>query len=181
MNVALAPVWKTSQSQNLLLPDMGFLWAVPRNRRTIEKRWKRKYGSPEYVMKIFRPKQNIIVCNTCGHYHEVGVFCGKYSGIISFQVPVTIWHLFVGNCYAKIAEETKAAQQAVQEKLGLSAVDREVVLLYDGEQAPSDQVGIIFGHDCENQKHDRAKIVQKQYVFKLLNNLIIYKKKNEVA
>lgn len=57
--------------------DFGFLWAVPKNRRTIEKRWKRKYGSPDYKLKILTPKLNLLVCNNCGHYHESGVLCGK--------------------------------------------------------------------------------------------------------
>lgn len=56
----------------------GMLWAVPRNRRTIEKRWKRKFGSPEYVEKLLVPRHNLRVCNNCGHDHEVGVLCRKY-------------------------------------------------------------------------------------------------------
>lgn len=56
----------------------GFLWAVPRNRRTIEKRWKRKFGSPEYVNKLLLPKTNLRVCNTCGHDYEVGILCRKF-------------------------------------------------------------------------------------------------------
>ncbi|KAF4522186.1 hypothetical protein B566_EDAN007334 [Ephemera danica] len=121
LGMAMVSAWGNAPSLTSPLPelDQGFLWAVPRNRRTIERRWKRKYGSPEYSMKIYLPKTNLIVCNTCGHNHEIGYFCG--------------------HCYAKIAEETKAAQDAVQEKLGLSAVDKEVVLLYDGEQASPEQ------------------------------------------
>lgn len=55
------------------------LWAVPKHRRTIEKRMKRKYGSPEYVQKILLPKTNLRVCNQCGHNHEVGVLCRMYT------------------------------------------------------------------------------------------------------
>lgn len=57
----------------------GFLWAVPKNRRTIEKRLKRKYGSPEYVLKILLPKTTIRVCNQCGHDFEVGLLCRKFN------------------------------------------------------------------------------------------------------
>lgn len=56
----------------------GFLWAVPKNRRTVEKRWKRKFGSPEYVLKILLPKTTLRVCNHCGHDFEVGLLCRKY-------------------------------------------------------------------------------------------------------
>ncbi len=55
----------------------GFLWAVPKNRRTIEKRWKRKFGYPQYVMKLLQPKTTIRVRNSCGHDFEVGLLCRK--------------------------------------------------------------------------------------------------------
>lgn len=55
----------------------GFLLAVPKFRRTVEKRLKRKFGSPEYVWKMLVPKTNIIMCNDCGNYHERGYLCGK--------------------------------------------------------------------------------------------------------
>lgn len=57
--------------------DNGILWAVPKHRRTIERRWKRKYGSPEYFLKILLPKTNLRVCDNCGGHHEVGLLCGK--------------------------------------------------------------------------------------------------------
>lgn len=70
------PIPETKFSLKDLIGD-GFLLAVPKFRRTIEKRWKRKYGSPEYVWKMLIPKNNIIVCSDCGHYHERGRLCGK--------------------------------------------------------------------------------------------------------
>lgn len=59
----------------------GMLWAVPRNRRTIEKRWKRKFGSPQYVTKLLVPKANLRLCNKCGHDHEVGILCRKSPAV----------------------------------------------------------------------------------------------------
>ena len=55
----------------------GFLLAVPKFRRTIEKKLKRKFGSPEYVWKMIVPKNYIKVCQNCGHHHEKGRLCGK--------------------------------------------------------------------------------------------------------
>lgn len=55
----------------------GFWWAVPKNRRTIERRLKRKYGSPYYEMKILQPKKHLRICSKCGHDFEVGVLCRK--------------------------------------------------------------------------------------------------------
>lgn len=55
----------------------GFLWAVPRCRRSIEKRLTRKYGFPEGVLKTIQPKTTLRTCNVCGDDHEVGVLCRK--------------------------------------------------------------------------------------------------------
>lgn len=92
----------------------GFLWAVPRNRRTIEKRLKRQYGNPYYTSKILVPKKTLHVCNVCGDDHEIGVLCPT--------------------CYKKVIEETQAMQDAIQNELGLKAVENEVVVLYNGEK-----------------------------------------------
>lgn len=65
----------------------GFLLAVPKFRRTIEKKWKRKFGYSEYVWKMLVPKTNIIVCNDCGHHHERGRLCGnKHLNIYSTSI-----------------------------------------------------------------------------------------------
>lgn len=55
----------------------GILLAVPKFRRTIEKRWKRKFGSPEYVWKMLVQRNDIKVCQECGHHHEKGRLCGR--------------------------------------------------------------------------------------------------------
>lgn len=70
----------------------GFLLAVPKFRRTIEKRWKRKYGSPQYVWKMLVPKNNIKVCNECGHHHEQGRLCGMVFFLYLFCSLVSYGH-----------------------------------------------------------------------------------------
>ncbi|XP_055638743.1 39S ribosomal protein L32, mitochondrial [Toxorhynchites rutilus septentrionalis] len=92
----------------------GILWAVPKHRRTIEKRLKRKYGTPEYKSKIFLPKTHLRVCSSCGSDYEVGVLCPT--------------------CYKKVRDETEQIQDKIQAKLGLNPVDKEVVVLYDREK-----------------------------------------------
>ncbi|KXJ82529.1 large ribosomal subunit protein bL32m [Aedes albopictus] len=92
----------------------GILWAVPKHRRTVEKRLKRKYGSPQYKLKIFTPKTHLRICTSCGSDHEVGVLCPT--------------------CYKKVREETEHIQTKIQAKLGLEPVDKEVVVLYDRER-----------------------------------------------
>ncbi|XP_069681824.1 large ribosomal subunit protein bL32m [Periplaneta americana] len=100
-------------SPNELIDD-GFLWAVPRSRRTVEKRLNRKFGYPQYFFKLLLPKKNLLVCNTCGHHYESGHLCP--------------------HCYARVQAETEAMQSAIQEELGLNPVENEVVVLYQGEK-----------------------------------------------
>lgn len=99
----------------------GFLWGVPTCRRTIEKRLCRKFGIPDYVWKPLVAKTNLLMCNACGHYHEVGVLCP--------------------NCYQKIMKETKEMQTAITDQLGLNPVEKDVIVIYKGEKEewPSDQ------------------------------------------
>ena len=70
----------TSKPSSFSLKDIwgeGFLWGVPKHRRTIEKRMRRKFGHPDYFWKLLKPKTNLIMCNSCGNYYEAGILCGK--------------------------------------------------------------------------------------------------------
>ncbi|XP_011194514.2 39S ribosomal protein L32, mitochondrial [Zeugodacus cucurbitae] len=96
-----------------LLGD-GILWAVPKHRRTIEKRLNRKFGLPGYNWKPLVAKTNLRSCNQCGHDHELGVLCP--------------------HCYKKVEQETRLMQEKIEEKLGLEPIEHEVVVLYQGEQ-----------------------------------------------
>ncbi|XP_063218092.1 large ribosomal subunit protein bL32m [Bacillus rossius redtenbacheri] len=103
-------------SQDCQLPNVwedGMLWAVPKSRRSVEKRLKRKFGHPDYVYKLLQPKRNLLVCSNCGHHHEAGVLCP--------------------HCYEKIRLETEAMQTKIEAELGLSPVEQEVIVLYEGE------------------------------------------------
>jgi len=61
-----------------------------------------------------------MVCNSCGHYHEAGKLCM--------------------NCYNKVKEETNEILMAMIKKQGLRPVEKEVIVLYEGEkQEKSDE------------------------------------------
>ncbi|XP_075145310.1 mitochondrial ribosomal protein L32 [Haematobia irritans] len=104
----------TSRSLKDLIGD-GILWAVPKHRRSVEKRLKRKFGYPEYNWKLLRVKTHLRSCNHCGHDYEAGHLCP--------------------HCYNKVREETKEMQDKIQEKLGLNPVEQDVVVLYEGERS----------------------------------------------
>ncbi|XP_056637664.1 39S ribosomal protein L32, mitochondrial [Diorhabda sublineata] len=110
---------KTAQNEStpFSLKDLlgnGYLWAVPKHRRSVEKRWKRKYGDPNYVLKLLTPRKDLRTCNVCGDDHQAGVLCPT--------------------CYRKVINETKEMQEQIQNELQLEPVEKEVVVLYDGEK-----------------------------------------------
>ena len=55
------------------------LMAVPRNRRTVEKRRMRRFANTWFDQT--KLKKNIIVCLNCGHHHESDTICGGYKFI----------------------------------------------------------------------------------------------------
>ncbi|KAH8272640.1 hypothetical protein KR044_002504 [Drosophila immigrans] len=105
-----------STTQTFSLKDVtgdGFLWAVPKHRRSVEKRLNRKFGFLDFVWKPLKEKRNLRSCPKCGHDNELGVLC-----------PF---------CYDKVRKETQLMQKKIQEQLGVAPIDQEVVLLYEGE------------------------------------------------
>lgn len=91
------------------------LWAVQTKRRSLERRQWRRIGHPFFNIER---KNNIRTCEVCGHFH--------------------LRHTVCGHCYEKVKCETELLQQAVQQKLKLQPVEREVALVYQGEPLRQD-------------------------------------------
>lgn len=88
---------------------------MPKHRRTLETRMKRKYGSPYWGSeKTLKVKEHLKVCDDCGNHHEVGILCA--------------------HCYDKVRKETEAIKDKIMKKLHLTPVESEVVVLYEGER-----------------------------------------------
>jgi len=92
----------------------GFVWAVPKTRRSLERRMKRKFGSPYYVWKPLQVKQHLEVCDTCSNHKERGILCPY--------------------CYDKVRKETELIKEKILKDLQLKPIEKEVVVLYDGEK-----------------------------------------------
>lgn len=45
-----------------------------------------------------------------------------------------IYSFAIGHCYEKVKIETKEIRDAIKKKLGLSPVEKNVIVLYDGEK-----------------------------------------------
>jgi len=54
----------------------GFLFAVPKSRRSREKRATRRYGWTK-VVDWMTPKRNLVECLECGEWHEGHTICGE--------------------------------------------------------------------------------------------------------
>lgn len=125
-NLSAKPANKLSLKE---IFNTSILWAVPKHRKSIEKRMSAKYGMKDRVWKMLMPRTDLTVCYTCGYTHHRKTLCG--------------------NCYAKVKEETTRLQDKIVEALGLSPVDKEVVVLYKGE-----------GQDESDDFHKTYKVVE---------------------
>ncbi|CAG5122486.1 unnamed protein product [Candidula unifasciata] len=93
----------------------GILLAVPKHRRSLEKRLFRKHrftGFMEHAM----PKNTIIPCLECGNFKEKGHLCG--------------------HCYDKVRKETKEMQVKMGDDLHFNIPRSEVDFVYESEKAP---------------------------------------------
>ncbi|XP_045615438.1 large ribosomal subunit protein bL32m [Procambarus clarkii] len=91
----------------------GFLWAVPKHRRSRERRLIRKFGLETGHKKLL-PILKLLTCDNCGHVHEPGRLCP--------------------NCYAKNKEVTEAMQAAMNSAQGLNPIEHEVLPVFIGEK-----------------------------------------------
>ncbi|XP_033322322.2 mitochondrial ribosomal protein L32 [Megalopta genalis] len=107
------PAYSPGRSLKDILDD-AFLWAVPKKRRTIEKRLNRRFGFPGLNWKPHVPKQNILMCRRCGHDYEAGLLCGY--------------------CYEIVKKETEEMKTAIENSLGLEPIEQDVLVLYEGEK-----------------------------------------------
>lgn len=69
--------YQTSEQFSLkdLIVD-GMLWAVPKSRRSLERRQKRKFAYKESDKNWVLPRINLVTCQQCGGDHEIGHLCG---------------------------------------------------------------------------------------------------------
>ncbi|XP_037076915.1 39S ribosomal protein L32, mitochondrial-like, partial [Pollicipes pollicipes] len=101
--------------------DDGLLWAVPKHRRTVERRTTRRFGAENWPngRKLIQPKRGLLLCFKCGGHHLPGMLCMT--------------------CYSRVMEETREMQRAVAADQGLQPPDREVAVVYRGERETVDE------------------------------------------
>lgn len=105
----------------------GFLWGVPKKRRTVEKRCVRRLGVDRWGppgAKLLKPKLNLIVCQSCGNHHEKGYLCPT--------------------CYEKVEEETKLIQKAMDAAYKMKKIDFEIDVRYKKDGTDGDRKNVEF-------------------------------------
>ncbi|XP_053634175.1 large ribosomal subunit protein bL32m [Cherax quadricarinatus] len=115
-NFSQHPVIPVPPKSTLEFED-GILWAVPKHRRSRERRLIRKFGSESGHKKLL-PILKLLTCDNCGNVHEPGRLCP--------------------NCYAMNKEVTEAMQAAMNSTQGLNPIEHEVLLIFKGEKVNTD-------------------------------------------
>ncbi|XP_046909280.2 mitochondrial ribosomal protein L32 [Dermatophagoides farinae] len=121
-------------SINDLMQD-GLLWGVPKKRRTIEKRLKRRFGVENYPSdaKILRTRNDIIICERCGDHHEYYAICPT--------------------CYRKVKEETERMRDALREQTNpLQPKEKDVLFRFENEKY--EQTSSSTSHHEEELKRE---------------------------
>lgn len=130
---ALAPVYFSPQiTHPRTAIQLSDLWdgilnaACPKRKVNRRKVLQRRYGSDnwKFGQKLFKSRRDIVTCSECGNFHEIHTICR--------------------NCYQKIADESKGLIDSIRKTWGLGVIDKEVKIIYQGEQSSiSEQKRIV--------------------------------------
>ncbi|UXI17835.1 polycomb group protein Psc-like [Sarcoptes scabiei] len=107
---------KQSSSINELMSD-GFLWGVPKKRRTAEVRVRRRFGVENFpdTAKILRPRNDLVICERCGDHHEYYAIC--YT------------------CYKVIKEETDKIRETMRKQSDpMQPKEKEIFFKYETDK-----------------------------------------------
>lgn len=138
---------KTDDFPASLLKDPkeeSILWAVPKSRRSRERRLIRKFGLENFHKKML-PYRKLLTCDDCGHVHEPGRLCP--------------------NCYGENKKITQAMQEAMVSMQGLNPVEHEVLPVFKGEKVNSKD-GFIEGKRVFEVPEERPKWFSKRLTVK---------------
>ncbi|XP_059171873.1 large ribosomal subunit protein bL32m-like [Physella acuta] len=113
---AISPSEDLHKSSKSMLDSIfdGLLLAVPKHRRSIEKRLYRKHRYTAF-MEYGTPKSTIVPCLECGNYREKGHLCK--------------------HCYDKVCLETKEMKAKLGEDIKYNVPMQEIEFVYNGEAA----------------------------------------------
>jgi len=117
---------RDSERNGSMIDDImrnGFVFATQKKRRTVERRLVRRFGHENYPDKcgIIRPKENIIVCDRCGHHHELHTICG--------------------HCYQRVKQESDLIVDEIRKRFHYSEpIEEEVTIRYKNDNRSDNEV-----------------------------------------
>lgn len=117
--------WTLEKTKELLDEIFdSMLWAVPKRRRTVYVRRRRRLGVENYShgTGIIKPKK-LLPCQVCGNFMEIGYLCDY--------------------CFRENCKETQQIQDAMVKEYGIHPIEHEYAPIYKGEEKP-DKVGFKF-------------------------------------
>ena len=119
--------WREKTKQTLDDIFSGTMWAVPKKFTTWHRKAQKKFGVEKWGPhgdKMIRPKNNIVVCPSCGSFHERQYLCDT--------------------CYEKTREASIPIFEEIAKQLGGKPIEKEMGLIFKGEKASnSDSVHIV--------------------------------------
>jgi hypothetical protein len=96
-----------------------YLRAVPKKYRSYYVRIRRRFGNEKWAphgAKLLKPKQDLIMCQTCGSFHELKYLCDT--------------------CYERTREASIPIFEEMAKQLGGRPITKEIGLLFKGEKVP---------------------------------------------
>lgn len=110
--------WTSSEKVKNLLDDIfgPFLRATPKKYRSYWVRQHRKFGMEKWAphgYKMLRPKDNLVMCSTCGSFHERQYLCDT--------------------CYERTREASIPIFEEMAKQLGGKPIDKEIGFIFKGE------------------------------------------------
>jgi len=113
--------WKQKTKRQLEDIFSGILNATPKKVKTWWRIHHARYGIKKWSphgYKMLDPKENIVMCPTCGSFHEIQYLCE--------------------NCYEKVRVETIPMFKEMAKQLGGKPIEKEIKFLFKGEEGHVD-------------------------------------------
>ena len=122
----------------------NIFFAVPKQRKTVEKRLQSKFGDDRWAphgSKMLRKRYDIVVCETCGNYREKLRLCL--------------------HCFTRVEEESKIIKEAIARQYGLDPIEKPWEIRYKDD--PKDQVSdkILIEVDKERPVWFNKNLLQR--------------------
>lgn len=113
---------------------MGFYGPFRRVAVPLKNEWNESMDHPNMWWNYFNPKQLYEFVINAVMITKLDYCAVSYWAAIFVQLLRFTYLIVTAHCYDKICKETELIQEKIQQELGLDPVDKEVIVLYEGEK-----------------------------------------------